>query len=77
MLQYTGSFRAIDASARLRGGRRFADLSLSDRIAVLENWRTGSVPRRWALRMGLTGADSLQDRNIPTFARGELPHGRV
>lgn len=30
--------------------------------------------KRWALRMGLTGADSLEDRSIPTFARGELPH---
>ncbi len=24
--------------------------------------------------MGLTGSDSLEDRTIPTFARGELPH---
>ncbi|ASP22269.1 proclavaminate amidinohydrolase [Antarctobacter heliothermus] len=30
--------------------------------------------RRWALRMGLTGADSIEDKSIPTFARGELPH---
>lgn len=30
--------------------------------------------RQWALRMGLTAADSVQDRSIPTFARGELPH---
>ncbi|MGD9739050.1 MAG: agmatinase family protein [Bauldia sp.] len=30
--------------------------------------------RQWALRMGLTGADSLTDKTIPTFARGELPH---
>ncbi|MEM7058807.1 MAG: agmatinase family protein [Pseudomonadota bacterium] len=28
----------------------------------------------WALRMGLTAAESIEDRNIPTFARGELPH---
>ncbi len=28
----------------------------------------------WALRMGLTGADSIEDRSIPTFARGEHPH---
>ena len=26
--------------------------------------------RRWALRMGLTGADSIDDKSIPTFARG-------
>ena len=30
--------------------------------------------KQWALRMGLTGADRLEDRSIPTFARGELPH---
>lgn len=30
--------------------------------------------RQWALRMGLTGADCLEDKSIPTFARGELPH---
>ena len=30
--------------------------------------------RRWALRMGLTGADSIEDKSIPTCARGELPH---
>ncbi len=30
--------------------------------------------KAWALRMGLTGSDSLTDKSIPTFARGELPH---
>jgi agmatinase len=30
--------------------------------------------QQWALEMGLPGADSLTDRTIPTFARGELPH---
>jgi agmatinase len=29
---------------------------------------------KWALEMGLPGAESLTDRTIPTFARGELPH---
>jgi agmatinase len=29
---------------------------------------------QWALEMGLPGAESLTDRSIPTFARGELPH---
>jgi agmatinase len=29
---------------------------------------------RWALEMGLQGADSIVDRTIPTFSRGELPH---
>lgn len=30
--------------------------------------------KAWALRMGLSAADSIEDRTIPTFARGELPH---
>ncbi|NMM44931.1 agmatinase family protein [Rhodospirillaceae bacterium KN72] len=30
--------------------------------------------KAWALRMGLTGSNSLEDKSIPTFARGELPH---
>lgn len=30
--------------------------------------------RQWALDMGLPGADSIGDKSIPTFARGELPH---
>ena len=29
---------------------------------------------KWALEMGLQGADSIVDRTIPTFSRGELPH---
>ena len=36
-----------------------------------EQWK---AEQAWALRVGLTGADSLDDRSIPTFARGELPH---
>src|SRR5271157_130310 len=32
------------------------------------------VEREWAIRMGLAGADSIEDRGISTFARGELPH---
>lgn len=30
--------------------------------------------QQWALDMGLPGAESIQDRSIPTFARGEKPH---
>lgn len=30
--------------------------------------------QKWALRMGLTGSDSIDDKTIPTFSRGELPH---
>ena len=36
-----------------------------------EGWRK---EQQWALDMGLPGAESLTDRSIPTFARGELPH---
>ena len=36
-----------------------------------EGWRK---EQRWAVEMGLPGAESLEDRTIPTFARGELPH---
>jgi len=37
----------------------------------LDGWRR---EQQWALDMGLPGADSLTDKSIPTFARGELPH---
>ena len=30
--------------------------------------------RQWAVRVGLAAADSIEDRGISTFARGELPH---
>ncbi len=36
-----------------------------------EGWRR---EQKWALDMGLPGAESLTDKSIPTFARGELPH---
>jgi agmatinase len=36
-----------------------------------DGWRR---EQQWALDMGLPGSDSLTDRSIPTFARGELPH---
>jgi agmatinase len=36
-----------------------------------DGWRR---EQQWALDMGLPGADSIIDRSIPTFARGELPH---
>jgi agmatinase len=36
-----------------------------------KGWRR---EQQWALDMGLPGADSLTDKSIPTFARGELPH---
>ena len=36
-----------------------------------DGWRK---EQQWALDMGLPGSDSLTDRTIPTFSRGELPH---
>ena len=36
-----------------------------------DGWRK---EQQWALDMGLPGSESLTDRTIPTFARGELPH---
>ncbi len=30
--------------------------------------------REWALANGLQGSDCIEDKDIPTFARGELPH---
>lgn len=33
-----------------------------------------SKEMQWALDMGLPGAESLEDRSIPTFSRGEKPH---
>ncbi|MGB0694538.1 MAG: agmatinase family protein [Rhodospirillaceae bacterium] len=54
-------------------------------LSKLQGWKAmhkeASIPggewekeRQWALRMGLTGSDSINDKSIPTFARGELPH---
>ena len=54
-------------------------------LTKLSGWKAmqkeGEIPssrwneeRRWALRMGLTGSASIDDKSIPTFARGELPH---
>ena len=36
-----------------------------------DGWRK---ERQWATRVGLAAADSIEDRGISTFARGELPH---
>src|SRR5450631_471850 len=36
-----------------------------------QGWRK---EQKWALDMGLPGAECLTDRTIPTFSRGELPH---
>ena len=54
-------------------------------LSKLQGWKSAraeaDIPegewekeKQWALHMGLTGADSIEDRSIPTFARGELPH---
>ncbi len=36
-----------------------------------KGWRREQA---WALEMGLPGSESLTDKSIPTFSRGELPH---
>ena len=36
-----------------------------------DGWRR---EQKWALDMGLPGSESLEDKTIPTFSRGELPH---
>jgi len=36
-----------------------------------DGWRK---EQQWALRVGLAAADSIEDRGISTFPRGELPH---
>ena len=38
------------------------------------NDRPSSASRNAPWRLGLQGADSIVDRTIPTFSRGELPH---
>ena len=61
--------------------KRFHHPNLDD----LQGWKSleaeNAIPKdrlkeekSWALKMGLTGAESIEDRSIPTFSRGELPH---
>ncbi len=57
----------ISTGWRPRAGRRSRPKAGCRRKA----WRK---ERQWALDMGLPGAESITDRDIPTFARGELPH---
>jgi agmatinase len=38
---------------------------------VHSEWK---AEREWAVRLGLPGAESIEDRFVSTFARGELPH---
>ncbi len=77
----TDRTRSHHPADRARTGRRDHHPDLTR----LQGWKamqaeadlpeTGAeADRRWALRMGLTGAESIEDRSIPTFARGELPH---
>ena len=71
--------RAIDLKTKRE--KRFHHPNLDE----LQGWKSlkdeENIPKErlneeksWALKMGLTGADSLEDRSIPTFSRGELPH---
>ena len=72
-------FFDLPAIASQRRARHHPDLT------QLQGWKAAraeaSLPgkawareQKWALRMGLTGSDSIDDKTIPTFSRGELPH---
>ena len=71
----------LSAAARARAHRHHPDF---DKLAT-QGWKAleaeGRLSERgwrkeqqWALDMGLPGAESIIDKTIPTFARGELPH---
>ena len=75
------SRKAGIVAAPARARRHHPDF---DRLAT-QGWKAleaeGHLPeagwrkeQKWALDMGLPGAECLTDRTIPTFARGELPH---
>lgn len=81
MRQTSHAFRPCQFGEGPRPRRHHPDF---DRLQM-RGWKAataeGALPetawrkeRQWALRMGLTGAESLTDKSIPTFARGELPH---
>ncbi|HEX2796803.1 MAG TPA: agmatinase family protein [Immundisolibacter sp.] len=42
-----------------------------EKLIPLDRWHAEQAR---GLKLGLPGADSLDDKTIPTFARGELPH---
>ncbi|MDJ0942780.1 MAG: agmatinase family protein [Kiloniellales bacterium] len=77
------TFRAAGGFARTLPGRRrhhpdFDKLQLQGWRSALkeaelpeDGWRK---EQQWAVRVGLAAADSIEDRGISTFARGELPH---
>ncbi|MFC6494821.1 arginase family protein [Ancylobacter dichloromethanicus] len=54
----------------IRGMQGWKALEAEERLSE-DGWRK---EQQWALDMGLPGADSITDKSIPTFARGELPH---
>jgi choline dehydrogenase-like flavoprotein len=53
-LAYRGLVAAIDSHALLRHRRRFADLDIGARLALLDDWRAGGFARRTALRALIT-----------------------
>ncbi|MFI7586879.1 agmatinase family protein [Spongisporangium articulatum] len=65
-------------------GPDYSPEALEERVDQQGHWAQQAEEklsdRRWqeeverALAYGLPGADSLTDKNIPTFARGEIPH---
>ena len=54
----------------IKGMQGWKALEAEERLSE-DGWRK---EQQWALDMGLPGADSITDKSIPTFARGELPH---
>src|SRR5580658_1637686 len=73
--------RRNSAFAPTRACRRFHHPDFNAR--EMQGWKAldaeGRLPgdgwrreQKWALDMGLPGAESLTDQSIPTFARGEL-----
>ena len=61
-------FHHPDFNAKGTRGWKAAE---SESLLPEDAWRK---EQQWALEMGLPGSDSLTDKTIPTFSRGELPH---
>lgn len=62
--------RAHHPNFDAKSTRGWKALEAEDKLSG-EGWKREV---QWALDMGLPGADSITDKSIPTFSRGELPH---
>jgi len=82
-------FLSLARDGRSHAGLRPARNSRAAIIPISTGWRRRAGKRSrpkqaaghglaqgaaWALDMGLPAPKSITDRDIPTFARGELPH---